>query len=78
MALPCPPLLIVENTSDEAHYVAVYTDFLMSHTNRKTCEVYAQGLRRFCAWVVTNNNGLEILPNCLFVWFIFRNFFPFD
>jgi len=49
---PCPPLLIVENSSDHSDYVAVYIDFLMSHTNRKTREVYAQGLRRFCCWIV--------------------------
>ncbi len=57
---PCPPLLIVENATDEADYVAVYIDFLMSHTNRKTREVYAQGLRRFCAWVVKDDTGSAI------------------
>jgi len=57
---PCPPLLIVENATDDADYVAVYIDFLMSHTNRKTREVYAQGLRRFCTWVATDGNGSAI------------------
>lgn len=56
----CPPLLVVENSTDQDDYVAVYIDFLMSHTNRKTREVYAHGLRRFCDWVVTNDNGSTI------------------
>lgn len=53
----CPPLLIVENSSEDTDFVGVYVDFLMSHTNRKTREVYAQGLRRFCDWIVEQNNG---------------------
>lgn len=48
----CPPLLIVENSSEDADYVGVYIDFLMSHTNRKTRDVYAHGLRRFCDWIL--------------------------
>ena len=59
----CPPLLIVENSSENADYVSVYIDFLMSHTNRKTREVYAQGLRRFCDWIVDHktNSRLPLL-----------------
>lgn len=59
----CPPLLIVKNSSENADYVNVYIDFLMSHTNRKTREVYAQGLRRFCDWIVDHktNSRLPLL-----------------
>jgi len=59
----CPPLLIVENSSENTDYVSVYIDFLMSHTNRKTREVYAQGLRRFCDWIVDHktNSRLPLL-----------------
>ncbi len=56
----CPPLLIVENSSENADYVNVYIDFLMSHTNRKTREVYAQGLRRFCDWIVDHKTSSRL------------------
>ena len=56
----CPPLLIVENSSEDTDYVNVYIDFLMSHTNRKTREVYAQGLRRFCDWIVDHKAGSRL------------------
>jgi len=59
---PCPPLLIVENSSEKADFVGVYIDFLMSHTNRKTREVYAQGLRKFCDWIVNQGKSAEV-PN---------------
>jgi len=54
---PCPPLLVVESSTDDADYVAVYVDFLMSHTNRKTRDVYANSLRRFCDWILENHKG---------------------
>ena len=57
---PCPPLLIVENSSENVDFVGVYVDFLMSHTNRKTCEVYAQGLRKFCDWIVNQSKSTEV------------------
>lgn len=56
----CPPLLIVENSSKNADFVNVYIDFLMSHTNRKTREVYAQGLRRFCDWIVDHKTSSRL------------------
>ena len=59
---PCPPLLIVENSSEKTNFIGVYIDFLMSHTNQKTREVYAQGLRRFCDWIVNNSKTAEV-PN---------------
>lgn len=37
----CPLLLIVEKSSEDTEFVGVYIDFLMSHTNRKTREIYA-------------------------------------
>ena len=52
---PCAPLLIVENSSENVNFVGVYIDFLMSHTNRKTRVVYAQGLRKFCDWIVNQS-----------------------
>jgi len=58
--MPCPPLLIVENNSEKTNFVRVYIDFLMSHTNRKTREVYAQGLRRFCDWMVIQSKSAEV------------------
>jgi len=57
---PCPPLLLVENSSENINYVRVYIDFLMSHTNRKTREVYAQGLRKFCDWIVNQSKSDEV------------------
>lgn len=57
---PGPPLLIVENTSEKTNFVSVYIDFLISHTNRKTREVYAQGLRRFCDWMVNQSKSAEV------------------
>jgi len=57
---PCPPLLLVENSSEKADFVRVYIDFLMSHTNRKTREVYAQGLRKFCDWVGSHSKSTEV------------------
>ena len=57
---PCPPLLLVENSSEKADFVGVYINFLMSHTNRKTREVYAQGLRRFCNWMIKHSKSAEV------------------
>jgi len=57
---PCAPLLIVENSSENVNFVGVYIDFLMSHTNRKTREVYAQGLRKFCDWIVNQSKSTEV------------------
>ena len=53
----CPPLLIVENSTEKKDFIGVYIDFLISHTNRKTREVYAQGLNRFCNWIVDHQKG---------------------
>lgn len=57
---PCPPLLLVESSSESSDYVGVYIDFLMSHTNLKTRDVYAQGLKRFFEWIAGQNTGTRL------------------
>jgi len=40
-ARSCPPLLLVESTTEKENFVEVYIDFLASHTNPRTREAYA-------------------------------------
>ena len=54
---PCPPLLLVESSSENADYISVYIDFLASHTNPRTKKVYAQGLQRFFDWLADQDTG---------------------
>lgn len=59
-ARSCPPLLLVESTTEDENFVSVYIDFLASHTNPRTRESYAQGLRRFCDWVSRDHQSARL------------------
>ena len=56
----CPPLLLVESSGEDADFVGVFADFLVQHTNPRSREGYANGLRRFFDWVASDVNGARL------------------